>query len=58
MICQATFYRLLDRLGIKVESLRWPTQRRMDAANGAVPPYTPMNALRLGEQVQIDFSAR
>ncbi|MFJ7593430.1 Mu transposase C-terminal domain-containing protein [Streptomyces sp. NPDC097617] len=54
MISRATFYRLLERLGISVDSLRWPTQRRMDAANGATPPYTPTWALRLGEQVQID----
>ncbi|MET8646461.1 Mu transposase C-terminal domain-containing protein [Streptomyces sp. NPDC004074] len=54
MISRATFYRLLERLGIKVESLRWPTARRMDEANGALAPYTPTVALRLGEQVQID----
>ncbi|MFE5301284.1 Mu transposase C-terminal domain-containing protein [Streptomyces sp. NPDC056632] len=54
MISRATFYRLLERLGIPVDSLRWPTQRRMDAANGATAPYTPTWALRLGEQVQID----
>jgi len=54
MISQPTFYRLLDRLSIPVSSLRWPTQRRMDVANGAVAPYTPTTALRLGEQVQID----
>ncbi|MFB7650180.1 Mu transposase C-terminal domain-containing protein [Streptomyces sp. NPDC056084] len=54
MISRATFYRLLERLGIAVDSLRWPTQRRMDAANGATAPYTPTWALRLGEQVQID----
>ncbi|MGW1234247.1 Mu transposase C-terminal domain-containing protein [Streptomyces californicus] len=54
MISRATFYRLLKRLGVPVESLRWPTQRRMDTANGASPPYTPTWALRLGEQVQID----
>ncbi|WP_405559483.1 Mu transposase C-terminal domain-containing protein [Streptomyces sp. NBC_01180] len=54
MVSRATFYRLLERLGISVDSLRWPTQRRMDAANGATPPYTPTWALRLGEQVQID----
>ncbi|WP_406349822.1 Mu transposase C-terminal domain-containing protein [Streptomyces sp. NBC_00658] len=54
MISRATFYRLLERLGIRVESLRWPTKRRLDEANGAVAPYTPTVALRLGEQVQID----
>ncbi|MBT2493430.1 transposase [Streptomyces sp. ISL-96] len=53
-ISPATFYRLLERLGIPVDSLRWPTQRRMDTANGATPPYTPTTALMLGEQVQID----
>ncbi|MEV4905739.1 Mu transposase C-terminal domain-containing protein [Streptomyces albidoflavus] len=54
MISRATFYRLLERLGIRVESLRWPTKRRLDEANGAVSPFTPTVALRLGEQVQID----
>ncbi|QIY59411.1 transposase family protein [Streptomyces sp. RPA4-5] len=54
MISRATFYRLLGRLGIKVSSLHWPTARRLDEANGAVPPYTPTLARRLGEQVQID----
>ncbi|WP_060904782.1 Mu transposase C-terminal domain-containing protein [Streptomyces scabiei] len=54
MISRATFYRLLGRLGIKVASLHWPTERRLDEANGAVPPYTPTRAQRLGEQVQID----
>lgn len=38
MISRATFYRLLGRLGIKVASLHWPTERRLDEANGAVPP--------------------
>ncbi|MFF2367813.1 Mu transposase C-terminal domain-containing protein [Streptomyces sp. NPDC058122] len=54
MISRATFYRLLGRLGINVASLHWPTDRRLDEANGAVPPYTPTFARRLGEQVQID----
>ncbi|MHB9856596.1 Mu transposase C-terminal domain-containing protein [Streptomyces krungchingensis] len=54
MISRATFYRLLGRLGINVAFLHWPTDRRLDGANGAVPPYTPTFARRLGEQVQID----
>lgn len=54
MISRATFYRLLGRLGITTASLHWPTDRRLDEANGAVPPYTPTLARRLGEQVQID----
>ncbi|MGW5677914.1 Mu transposase C-terminal domain-containing protein [Streptomyces sp. NPDC003860] len=54
MISRATFYRLLKRLDISVEALHWPTDRRLDEANGAIPPYTPTRALRLGEQVQID----
>ncbi|MFI0162719.1 Mu transposase C-terminal domain-containing protein [Streptomyces albidoflavus] len=54
MISRATFYRLLKRLDISVDALHWPTDRRLDEANGAVPPYTPTRALRLGEQVQID----
>ncbi|SEE34638.1 Mu transposase C-terminal domain-containing protein [Streptomyces sp. KS_5] len=54
MISRATFYRLLDRLGINTASMHWPTDRRLDEANGAVPPYTPTRARRLGEQVQID----
>ncbi|MEF3113879.1 Mu transposase C-terminal domain-containing protein [Streptomyces chrestomyceticus] len=54
MISPATFYRLLKRLGIGVDSLRWSTERRMDSTVGPVAPYTPTRALRLGEQVQID----
>ncbi|MEY9490914.1 transposase InsO family protein [Streptomyces calvus] len=54
MVSRATFYRLLKRLDISVEALHWPTDRRLDEANGAVAPYTPAWALRLGEQVQID----
>lgn len=54
MVSRATFYRLLKRLDISVDALHWPTDRRLDEANGAVPPYTPTRALRLGEQVQID----
>lgn len=54
MISRSTFYRLLGRLGINVASLHWPTDRRLDEANGAVPPYAPTLARRLGEQVQID----
>ncbi|MFD7924036.1 Mu transposase C-terminal domain-containing protein [Streptomyces sp. NPDC059740] len=54
MVSRATFYRLLGRLGLRVESLRWPTERRLDGANGAVAPYRPTVALRLGERVEID----
>ncbi|WP_309030233.1 Mu transposase C-terminal domain-containing protein [Streptomyces alfalfae] len=54
MVSRATFYRLLKRLDVSVEALHWPTDRRLDEANGAVAPYTPTRARRLGEQVQID----
>ncbi|MEU9712600.1 Mu transposase C-terminal domain-containing protein [Streptomyces sp. NPDC047967] len=54
MVSRATFYRLLKRLDVSVDALHWPTDRRLDEANGAVPPYTPTIARRLGEQVQID----
>ncbi|WP_260634098.1 hypothetical protein [Streptomyces angustmyceticus] len=53
-ISPATFYRLLERLGISVDALRRPTQRRIDEAKLPVPPYTPTTASMLGEQVQID----
>lgn len=53
-ISDATFYRLLERLGISPRSLRRPTQQRIDEAHLPVPPYTPTTAAMLGEQVQID----
>ncbi|MGI5473354.1 hypothetical protein [Streptomyces sp. CA-132043] len=53
-ISSATFYRLLERLGVSPASLRRPTQQRIDEANLPVPPYTPTTASMLGEQVQID----
>lgn len=53
-ISPATFYRLLERLGISPASLRRPTQQRIDEARLPVPPYTPTTASMLGEQVQID----
>ncbi|OPC76580.1 hypothetical protein B4N89_46310 [Embleya scabrispora] len=51
---RATFYRLLQRLGISVGSLAAPVRRRMDAANSPDAPFTPSMARMLGEQVQID----
>jgi hypothetical protein len=53
-ISPATFYRLLERLGISSASLRRPTQQRIDEAALPIPPYTPTSASMLGEQVQID----
>ncbi len=53
-ISDATFYRLLERLGISPRSLRRPTQKRIDEASLPVAPYTPTTANMLGEQVQID----
>lgn len=51
---RATFYRLLERLGITVASLKASVRRRTDAANIPSGPFTPTTAQMLGEQVQID----
>lgn len=50
----ATFYRLLERLGISAKSLAAAVRSRMDAANSPAAPFTPTTARMLGEQVQID----
>jgi transposase InsO family protein len=51
---RATFYRLLERLGITPASLKASVRRRVDTANIPSGPFTPSVAQGLGEQVQID----
>ncbi len=53
-ISRTGFYRLLNSLGTRTNSLRGPVRRRREAASSPEPPWTPTRARMLGEMVQID----
>jgi hypothetical protein len=51
---RATFYRLVERIGIECGTGKDTARRRADDSNRPEPPFTRAMAIAPGEQVQID----